>query len=263
MDIQFLTNLDSSEAAYRDLLHSCRMDRIKKLALFYFSSLSLFVLSTLNAVRIMRSSPRLAPLVLAGNALLTSSLYRRIIYPMIPELRARSKEESRLKKILYSSDLSVKELDANSPLTPFCQKIFQQILYKVREKTLVLTNRMISQPDWPFFESTIQKYHLPALQFYALKAIENHKDRPRIKVDIEPFSKSSSAYPNIENLAWGNPLFVESKDVGECFPLLFGRLTNDYRKRSMQTVRVRMSLLDFISAQNYPEKIQEALAGFN
>jgi hypothetical protein len=256
MDIQFLLDLESNESVFQDRLRSCRMDRIKKLALFVIGSLSLFVLSSLNSVYIMRSSPRLAPLLVMGNAVATTDLYRRIVYPFVAKIQACKKEESRLKKILDHSELSIKELDANSALSPFCQKIFQQILYKVREKTLVLKNRMSTQPDLPFFESTIQKYHLLALKFYAIKAIENRADRLRMSVEIEPFFKSFG------HLVRENNFFVDPIQSRECFPLRFDRLPNNYRNLSVQTERVRMSLIDFISAQNYPEKIQEALARF-
>lgn len=256
MDIQFLTELSPHESVNRDRLRSCSRERNKKLALFILSSLSLFILATMNTVYILRSYPRWAPLLLVANATVASKLFHLIIYPLVPKIASSSKEESRLKKILQLPDLPVQKLDSNSTLNPFTQKIFQEFLCKIRAKTFLSIDHDAGLPRTDALEKTIKKYHLPTLCFYAHKAIEKRPDSRRIHLLVSPKDSLGRTFFHQLICPYGSFSRVNNEKI--C-PIRFIRTPKNFRIKDPDVIDVEISSIDFLSGNNYPNKIHDAL----
>jgi hypothetical protein len=133
------------------------------------------------------------------------------------------------------------------------------ILQKVKSKSFKFANSKTQMATSPEYRQIFYKYNVPALEFYAKKAIENRPDKDLISVHVlkNEYDPDSPVDLQLDFDTLHTQLLYGYKN--EFTVLAFTRPTLDPCFPSIRKFEVKLNADDLLSVNNYEEAVQRAL----
>jgi hypothetical protein len=259
MDIKIFTELPSCIESYQLRYEQVKSEKIKRVALYCLQTVGKFLISAIQTIYILEHFPKFTPLVVILAGAVFSKFHEIFIDGFHKRIDPLKKEESTLKKALSLPDLEHLDLDSNSYLSPFDKKIFKMILQKVKSKSFKFANSKTQMATSPEYRQIFYKYNVPALEFYAKKAIENRPDKDLISVHVlkNEYDPDSPVDLQLDFDTLHTQLLYRYKN--EFTILAFTRPTLDPCFPSIRKFEVKLNADDLLSVNNYEEAVQRAL----
>jgi hypothetical protein len=259
MDIKIFTELPSCIESYQLRYEQVKSEKIKRVALYCLQTVGKFLISAIQTIYILEHFPKFAPLAVILAGAVSSKLHEIFIDGFHKRIDPLKKEESTLIKALSLPDPEHLDLDSNSYLSPFDKKIFKMILQKVKSKSLKFLHSKYQMATFPEYREIFYKYNVPALEFYAKKAIENRPDKDLISVHVlkKEYDPDSPVDLQLDFDTLHTQLLYGYKN--EFTILAFTRPTLDPCFPSIRKFEVKLNADDLLSVNNYEEAVQRAL----